>query len=142
MDKARLIAQVNEQGKFELKVLEYEMTEPEFSKTNTVAFKTVDAHEVDPQLDGKDEEHVGVLNAWAGAILRGEPLIAGGEEGINGLALSNAMHLSAWLGKEITLPFDEELFYDELMKRVATSRRKTEVKASVADLSNTYGGAR
>ena len=142
MDKARLIAQVNEQGKFELKVLEYEMTEPEFSKTNTVAFKTVDAHEVDPQLDGKDEEHVGVLNAWAGAILRGEPLIAGGEEGINGLTLSNAMHLSAWLGKEITLPFDEELFYDELMKRVATSRRKTEVKASVADLSNTYGGAR
>ena len=83
-----------------------------------------------------------MLNAWAGAILRGEPLIAGGEEGINGLTLSNAMHLSAWLGKEITLPFDEELFYDELMKRVATSRRKTEVKASVADLSNTYGGAR
>ncbi len=40
-----------------------------------------------------------MLNAFAGAILRGEPLIAGGEEGIHGLTLSNAMHLSSWQEK-------------------------------------------
>ena len=39
-------------------------------------------------------------------------------------------------------PFDEDLFYSELMKRVKTSRRKEHVSAAVADLSGTYGGAK
>ena len=79
-----------------------------------------------------------MLNAWAGAILRGEPLIARGEEGINGLTISNAMHLSAWTGREVELPFDDEEYYQLLMERVKTSRRKENVKAVISDLSNTY----
>ena len=85
---------------------------------------------------------MGVINAWGGAILRGEPLIANGYEGINGLMLSNAMHLSAWLGKEVSLPIDEDLFYEELMKRVATSRRKTTGKTVFADTAKSYGGTK
>ena len=85
---------------------------------------------------------MGVLNAFAACVLRGEKLIAGGEEGINGLTLSNAMHLSAWLGKEIALPFDENLYYDELMKRVQTSRRKEKVNAFVSDVGNTFSGVK
>ena len=137
LDKAKIVAEGDR-----LTVLEYDMTEQEFSKTNTKPFGMVGAHEVDPQLDGENPQHKGVINAWGGAILRGEPLIAGGEEGINGLTLSNAMHLSSWLGKEITLPFDEDLYYNELMKRVATSKRKTDVKEVVADTSNTYAGSK
>ena len=34
------------------------------------------------------------------------------------------------------------MFYDELMKRVATSRRKKGGAAVFADTSNTYGGAK
>jgi hypothetical protein len=48
------------------------------------------------------------------------------------------MHLSAWLGQEVKLPFDEDLYYEELMKRVATSRRKVEVASTVADTEGTY----
>ena len=66
-----------------------------------------------------------VLNAFAAHILRGEKLVAEGYEGINGLTLSNAMHLSSWLGHAVDLPFDEQLFLDELNKRRATSRLKT-----------------
>ena len=69
-------------------------------------------------------------------------MVAHGEEGINGLTLSNAMHLSSFLGKTIELPLDEDLYYEELMKRVATSRLKENVKAVVSDTSNTYGGAK
>ena len=69
---------------------------------------------------------MGVLNAFAAHILRGEPLVANGCEGINGLTLSNAMHLSSWLGHAVDIPFDEQLFLDELNKRRATSRLKTE----------------
>ena len=93
------------------------------------------------EIDGKDEKHIGVINAWGGAILRGEPMVADGREGIHGLTISNAMHLSSWLNKTVELPFDEEQYYQELMKRVATSRAKKEGTAVFADTSDTYDGA-
>lgn len=135
LDKAKIVAEDDK-----LSLLEYDMTEQEFSKTNTNPFATVNAHSVEVETDGQNPQHIGVVNAWGGAILRGEPLIAGGEEGINGLTLSNAMHLSSWLNKEIELPFDEKLYYQELMKRVATSKRKTNVQEVFADTSKTYSG--
>ena len=135
MDKAKIVA---EYGK--LTVIEFDMTEQEFSATNKVPFGNVGAHEVKIELDGKNDQHIGVVNAWGGAILRGEPLVADGSEGINGLTLSNAMHLSSFLGKPVEIPFDEQLYKDELMKRVATSRRKVQTEAVFADTSDTYAG--
>ena len=135
LDRARIVV---ENGKISLLV--YEMTEQAFSKTNTEPFATVAASKVEVETDGENPQHVGVINAWGGAILRGEPLVADGSEGINGLTLSNAMHLSSWLGREVKLPLDEELFYGELMKRVAGSKKKANVKEAVADTAATYGG--
>ena len=137
MDKAKIVSE-----NAQITLLEYDIAESEFTKTNTVPFGSVPAHAVEVTTDGKNEQHVGVLNAWADAILRGGEMIAHGEEGINGLTLSNAMHLSSFLGKTIELPLDEDLYYEELMKRVATSRLKENVNAVVADTSNTYGGAK
>ena len=137
MDKAKLVVEDDV-----LTVLEYDVAESEFTKTNTVPFGRMDAHPVEIETDGKSEQHVGVLNAWADAILRGGEMVAHGSEGINGLTLSNAMHLSSFLGKPIELPLDEDLYYEELMKRVKTSRLKENVSAVFADTSNTYGGAK
>ncbi len=136
MDKAKFIVEGEK-----LFMDEYEITEPEFSKTNTESFGNVKSISKDfVETDGKNPQHIGVLNAFADAILNGGDLVAKGQEGINGLTLSNAMHLSAFLGKEIELPFDEELYYNELMKRVATSKKKDNVKTVFADTSKTYGG--
>lgn len=137
MDKAKFVVENDK-----LTVEEYEISEPEFSKTNEVPFGCMNSNIFEPETDGKNEQHVGVLNAWANAILHGGRLVANGKEGINGLALSNAMHLSAFLGKTIEFPFDDELYYDELMKRVSTSRKKDNVKVVFADTSNTYGGSK
>lgn len=134
MDQAKIVIENNQ-----IRLWEFSMSEQEFSRTNTKPFGTVDVSEVEVQTDGKNEQHSGVLNAFAAAILRGEPLVAGGEEGINGLALSNAMHYSAWTNQVVTLPVDEDRYYEELMKRVKTSRRKTAtVTQEVADTSGTY----
>ena len=135
MDRAKIVV---EDGKLHL--LEFDVPESEWTKTNEVPFATMPAHEVEVETDGQNPQHIGVLNAWADAILRGGKLIAGGEEGINGLTLSNAMHLSAFLGKKIDLPFDEDLYYEELQKRVKASTRKATGKAVYSDTSNTYGG--
>jgi hypothetical protein len=48
------------------------------------------------------------------------------------------MHLSAWTNSTVTLPIDEELYYEELMKRVRASKRKTTVVNVVADTDGTY----
>lgn len=135
MDKAKFVIENDK-----LIMTEYEMTEQEFSRTNTKTFATVNSTTREVETDGENPQHIGVLNAWANAILHGGKLVAEGKEGINGLTLSNAMHLSAFLGKEVEIPFDEELYYNELMKRVATSKRKVGVKSVFADTSNTYGG--
>jgi len=133
LDGGKLLA---ENGK--LYMTELEMFEPEFSKTNKISFAAPRGKTIEVETDGQSPQHVGVLNRFAAAILRDEPMVARGEEGIFGLTISNAMHLSSWLGKTVEIPFDEDLFYDELMKRVATSRRKEPVAGTVADLSGTY----
>ncbi|MBR6727358.1 MAG: Gfo/Idh/MocA family oxidoreductase [Clostridia bacterium] len=116
-----------------------EMTIDEYSKTNTTAaFGKPKAEIITPELEGENSQHVGVLNAFAAAILRGEPLVADGREGINGLMISNAMHLSAWENRAVELPFDEQRFYDLLMKRVKTSRRKENVVSVVSDTEGSY----
>ena len=121
-----------------IKMWELEQSEQEFSAVNTIPFGSPDVTETVLATDGKFEQYVGVLNAFAGAILRGEPLVAEGREGINGLMISNSMHLSAWTGGPVTLPVDEDAFYNELMKRVETSRFKTNIREVVADLSGSY----
>jgi predicted dehydrogenase len=90
------------------------------------------------ETDGENPQHIGVLKAFAAHILRGEPLVAGGEEGIHGLLLSNAMHLSSWLGRPVDLPIDDALFLSELNKRRATSRLKTG-ESVVSDTEGSYG---
>lgn len=62
-------------------------------------------------------QHTAVLENFAANILDGTPLIAPGSDGINGVELANAMHLSSWLNKEISLPIDEDQYVEELNKR-------------------------
>jgi len=134
LEKGKIVTDGNKIDVFEVPVLE-----PEFSKNAKEPFAAQTATKVEVETDGKSLQHIEVLNKFAAAILRNEPLTAHGSEGINGLTLSNAMHLSSWLDKTITLPFDEDLFYEELMKRVKTSRRKTNVKNITANTEGTYG---
>ena len=125
-----------------LKMWKLDMPESEYSKTNkTKPFGKPEMTVVDVESDGENPQHVGVFNKFAAAVLRGEPLVADGREGIYGLSISNAMHLSAWQHREVSLPLsaeDEQAFYDELMARVKTSRRKENVVSAVADTSGSY----
>jgi predicted dehydrogenase len=89
----------------------------DFCKTSNDAYKTPACTIEKPEIEDDNPQHAGVIRSFAGHILRGEPLVAEGCEGINGLILSNAMHLSSWLDKTVDIPFDEDLFLAELNKR-------------------------
>ncbi len=98
--------------------------ERDFCKTSGESFAKPEWEEFTVETDGENPQHVGVLNAFAGKILHGTPLVAEGREGLRGLTLSNAMHLSSWLHRPVEIPFDEELFLRELTKRRENSRKK------------------
>lgn len=116
---------------------ELQVDEREWCKTAKEGFAPPPVVRYEVQTGGYNPQHIGVLNAFAANILRKEPLVADGREGINGLILSNAMHLSSWLNKPIELPFDEDLFEQELNKRRAASRHK-EGGGTVLDTSGSY----
>ena len=137
LDRAKIVAENDK-----LYIWELPVATSEFTKTATTPFASQKAEYREVETDGENPQHIGVRDAFAAHILHGTPLIAGGEEGINGLTISNAMHLSAWLGKMVDIPFDDELYYNELMKRVATSRRKTNVTEVTADTDSSYAGTK
>ncbi len=108
-----------------------------FCKTAENGFAQPEREHIEVETDGKNEQHMGVLRAFTDRILAGGKLIAEGKEGINGLLLSNAMFLSSWLGKEVSIPFDEDLFLEELNKRRKLSKKK-EGSGKVFDTEGTY----
>lgn len=130
MEMGKLVC---ENGKLTLYKLA--QNEREFCKTAKGGFDQPEYEVIEVETDGKNEQHVGVMKAFAGAILRGKPLVAEGKEGIRGLMISNAMHLSSWLDQTIELPVDEEVFLEELNKRRKTSKKKEE-----ADITFTTEG--
>ncbi|RUS46658.1 Gfo/Idh/MocA family protein [Cohnella sp. AR92] len=115
--------------------------ESEFNATNKAPFGTPEAWKVEIPDQGPSPEHAGIMQNFTDAILNGAELVAPGEEGINGLIISNAIHLSTWTDGWVELPFDEELHYEELNKRISSSTfRKNETVAPSApvDLSRTF----
>ena len=68
-------------------------------------------------------QHIAVLENFASNILDGTPLLAPGSDGINGVQLANAIHLSSWLGKEVELPIDDELYFAELNKKIEEEKQ-------------------
>lgn len=123
----------------QLTFYELEENERTYCFETTEGFAKPAGHFVQLETDGENLQHIGVLRAFAANILRGEALVAKGCEGINGLMLSNAMHLSSWLGRAVTLPVDEDLFLEKLNELRALSAEKKEVQEATFDTRGSYG---
>ncbi len=115
-----------------------EVDEREWCATSNLGFAKPPVKRVPLVMDGDNPQHAGILNSFASNILYGTPLLADGREGLNGLMLSNAMHLSGWLNQTVVLPLDEKRFLQELNKRRAASRHKTG-ESVTEDVKGTYG---
>ena len=134
LERAKL---VSENGR--LMMYEMEENERTFCFSATEGFAKPDGEWKEIPTPGENTQHNGVLKAFTDAILYGTPLIADGCEGINGLTLSNAMHLSSWTESMIEIPFDEDKFLSELNKRRQSSKKKTNVTETTFSTEGTYG---
>lgn len=90
------------------------------------------------EISEENPLHAGVCRNFTNAILGIEPLLTTADEALNSVELMNAMHLSSWTDETITLPIDGDKYYEELKKRIKTSRRKENVVDIVLDTSGTY----
>ncbi len=134
LDRAKLICENGVLTVFELEQATSDYTANAEDGFGSIQYKTYEA-----ELDGNNVQHPEVMNKFAGAILRGEPLTASGQEGINGLMISNAAFLSSWLGKTVSLPIDEDLFYNMLQEKINNSTFVKEVKETVNEnMDSTY----
>lgn len=101
------------------------MPEREFNATYRGGFGEPEREEIAVETDGQNPQHVGILNNFANAVLGLEPLFVDGREGIHGVELMDAMLLSTWKDRTVTLPIDDDEYWDELQKHIAVSRLKT-----------------
>ena len=106
--------------------------EREFNKTNKKPFGTPEVWKCDVPTDGENLQHIGILRNIVDVLENGAEPIAVGTEGINGLTISNAIHLSAWTDSWVELDsLDEDLYYNILSDKIKNSAfKKTTVKAT------------
>lgn len=134
LERAKLVCENDK-----LMMYELEVNEREHCFTATEGFAQPNGKWVELETDGENPQHAGVLRAFAGRILHGTPLVAEGKEGIFGLTLSNAMHLSSWLSTPVELPLNEDLFLEKLNELRATSKKKASVTEVTFNTEGTYG---
>ena len=96
-------------------------SEREFNATFTGGFGAPECWKVDIPIKGENGGHIGIIQNWIDAIVKGTPLLAPGEEGLKGLEISNAIYLSSWLNQAIELPIDADLYYEKLQEKINTS---------------------
>ena len=113
-----------------------EVSERKFNEEFKGGFGNPECWKCEIPVKGTATEHVGIMENFSDAILKGTPLLAPGIEGIRGLEISNAIHLSSWLDNWVTLPIDEDLYYEKLQEKIKNSTVK---KADVSVTLNVSG---
>ena len=118
----------------------WELSQPERQVCfeSTQGFASIPCSVKQIETDKNETGHIGILTNFANCILDGEELLAPGYEGINGLNISNAIHLSDWTNDWAELPVDSKLFLELLNKKRENSVKKETVSSEIQDISGTY----
>ncbi len=112
----------------------------EHIKTSVSGYEPVENWKVEiPYQHHGQPGHRIVIENFAGAILNGEELIAPAVEGLNSLALGNAIMLSSFLGQPIDLPIDADVYAAKLQSLIQNSRyQKVVVERDVTDIGSSF----
>ena len=132
-DKGKLVA---ENGT--LKFWKLEQSEREVCFEATAGFVQIPMEEINIEITEKETAHVEILQNFTDEILKGTPLLAPGIEGIRGLSISNAAHLSDWTDDWVTIPVDEDRFEELLEEHKKAEKGKTVEQGKKEKLSGEY----
>lgn len=115
----------------------------EFSKTSTQAFARPDSWDITVPAASHGGQHNEILQNFVDAILRGATLVAPAVEGIHSVELANAMLMSAWTDKAVSLPIDgkkyERLLKQKIAESAKTKKKARTIVASGDDFTKSFG---
>ena len=112
--------------------------EREYCYNAKEGFGSIECETVEVFPEGVGKGHRTIIQNFCNHIQFGEELISPGEDGLNSLALSNAMILSQWKNDWVELPNDGEEYWEMLQEAIKTSKPKKNVVTKINDLSNTF----
>lgn len=110
-----------------------------FLKEAKGGFETPETWKCEIPIQGHETAHVGVVEDWCDSIINNTPMLAAGVEGINGVQLANAIHLSSWTNDWAAIPVDGDLYFKLLQEKINNSTVTKEDKTVVQDLSKSFG---
>lgn len=94
---------------------ENEMSVEEFGAVNTEKFAKITYTVRKEVFDQQVNPYSIILNNFADHLLRGEPLLTTGWDGLREVQLANAVYVSGWEKKKVSLPVAEERYLDGLV---------------------------
>lgn len=111
----------------------------QFSKTARLGFAKPEVWNIEIPFENAPNGHALLMQNFVNAILRQEPLIAPGAEGIHSVELANVILYSSLLGQEIQLPLDSAAYERKLNELIANSKlQKTVVEVSNEDFTKSF----
>jgi predicted dehydrogenase len=113
----------------------------EIRRTSRESFAQVETWEIDiPLGNAIPEGHKFITQNFVNAILKGEPQLAPGVEGVFGLEIGNGMLMSGLTGKPVDLPLDGAAYdaFIEEMKRRHGGKKQLQTRAAKVDMGASF----
>ena len=103
---------------------ENELSTEEFGRVNREKFAKI-PHTVHEEVFDLQVNPYGIVfENFAAHLLQGEPLLTTGRDGLREVQLANAVYVSGWEEKKVTVPVAEERFLDGLILRQEIERKQ------------------
>lgn len=103
---------------------ENEVSTEEFGAVNTEKFATIPYTVHEEILDQQINPYGVILNNFAEHLLRGAALLTTGWDGLREVQLANAVYVSGWEERKVSLPVAEDRYLDGLRQRQEMERNR------------------
>lgn len=114
----------------------------EINRTSEKSFISVETWDIDVPFDRSSPEgHRVVVKNFAAAVLRNEPLLSPGTDGLKALELGNAMLMAGITRTPVELPMDAVAF-DKLIQDLTKQyggKKQLQATAAAVDMSESFG---
>ena len=103
---------------------ENELSVEEFDRINQEKFAKIPYSVTEETFDGQVNPYGIIMSNFANHLLHGEELLTTGRDGLRQIQLANAIYVSGWEERKVTLPVEEKCYLDGLTARQEAERNR------------------
>ena len=103
---------------------ENELSVEEFGRINQEKFAKIPYSVTEETFDGQVNPYGIIMSNFANHLLHGEELLTTGRDGLRQIQLANAIYVSGWEERKVTLPVEEKCYLDGLTARQEAERNR------------------